>query len=99
MRKIHEPVWDIELKNDFLPGYLGRGDVYIKTEKYDKAILDYTKAIELETNNVDLYIKRSTIFKMLNQLEKSDDDLDSAIRKLNQYIYFHRHLCQPNSRN
>ena len=61
--------------------YLMLGDVYKNLQKYDEAIENLTKAIELAPERIALYKERAELYNLINRLEEYDNDL-RMIRKL-----------------
>lgn len=67
--------------------YYERGAKKIKNQEYSKAILDFTKAIELNPKNADYYFNRGSCYVILGNnaglvndfLTLSKDDFDKAI--------------------
>lgn len=65
--------------------YQGRADAYYANHEYDKAIADYTRAIELNPREAEPYMGRGKCYHALNQIEKAIDDfryVSSSTRKL-----------------
>lgn len=63
-----------------------RGDAYYKTRKYNEAIDDLTKAIQLEPNISDYYFKRGIVFLRAKQFSLDIGDYDKAITDFYQAI-------------
>jgi tetratricopeptide (TPR) repeat protein len=51
-----------------------RGGTYSKLKEYDKAIADYTKAMELDPENADYYDERAEVYDMLGNSSKAQQD-------------------------
>lgn len=70
----------IELKNDWEISYFYRAVANQASEKFDEAILDYTKALKINPKMCDAYYNRAKIL-----LEKKDCevDIDKIIDDLN----------------
>jgi len=60
--------------------YRNRGIIYIDQEKYQKAIDDFTKTIELDPNTPSRYIDRANCYRDMNENEKALEDYDMAIQ-------------------
>ncbi len=60
--------------------YSLRGGVNMKANRLDKAIEDYTKAIEIDPNLMEYYCSRAYCYSLDNQNDLSIKDYDSAIR-------------------
>jgi tetratricopeptide (TPR) repeat protein len=61
----------IEQNNNYAENYLYRGIFRYLTQKYNQAIEDFTKAIELDERNLPAYFMRAnTHFKMIETIEK-----------------------------
>jgi len=60
--------------------YFERGVQYNKMENYEKAVADFSKAIEFDSNFVDAYFNRALIYRrFLSQLDKSLADIERVI--------------------
>ena len=58
------------MKNlDFSPIYYNRGRIHYQLGKYDKALFDFNRAIELNPNAVDAYWWRSRTYGLQNNYE------------------------------
>jgi len=53
--------------------------LYLSTRKYDKAIEDYTKSIELSPTNADAYYGRGRAYYYKMDQEKATADFNKAI--------------------
>lgn len=74
----------IQLNPNYVLAYVNRGLMNIKLEKYESAIEDYTKAIQLgvDDSNVsinNIHINRGVAYARLNQYELAIKDYDKAI--------------------
>ena len=74
----------IELKRDWEIPYFYRAVAYQALEQYDNAILDYTKAIQINDNMIDAYYNRAYINLTRKDIENIDTrkiikDLEKAI--------------------
>jgi len=71
--------------------YSLRGGVYMKAGKVDKAIKDYSKAIMLEPNQMDLYRSRAYCYSLINQNSLSIKDYNTALElapdEINLFLY------------
>ena len=59
--------------------YAKQGDGMYDGDKLTNAVADYTKAIELNPNNVEAYINRASINHMAGNLQQALDDYDKAL--------------------
>ena len=67
----------IELKNDWEISYFYRAVAYQSMEKFDEAILDYTKAIQLNAKMTDAYYNRAYI--LLTRKDVENPDIERAV--------------------
>lgn len=74
----------IELNKEFNISYFYRGAAYQAIEEYDEAMLDYTKAIELDPNMTDAYYNRAKI--ILSRKDIENPDINKAIADLTKAI-------------
>lgn len=68
-----------EIKPDYSMAYCNRGMRYELQNQYDKAIMDYTKAIEINPNNAVAYGRRGRSYAMQGQYDKALADLIKSI--------------------
>lgn len=74
----------IALKEDFSVAYLQRGLEYTKLESYDKAIVDFTKTLELIPQTVNLNPQdEKTAKQALEQIKKLLNSSVSTLKKIN----------------
>ncbi|MCX6247022.1 MAG: tetratricopeptide repeat protein [Bacteroidetes bacterium] len=59
--------------------YRKRGNYFASHQMLKEAVSDYSKAIELDPENTDSFIKRAYIYLQLNDPEKALPDLDKGI--------------------
>lgn len=81
----------IALKNDFEVSYFYRAVAYHSLEKYDEAILDYTKSIKLNPKMTDAYYNRAKIIienpnSTKEKLEFAKEDLKKALAQDDKFI-------------
>lgn len=70
------------IENNYSPladAYYQRGIAYKKQQNFTKALSDYNKAIELDTENANYYNARGVLQKNRNQHLKAIQDYDKAI--------------------
>ncbi|MFA7361264.1 MAG: tetratricopeptide repeat protein [Candidatus Kapaibacterium sp.] len=60
-------------------GYEGRGSEYYYSKSYEKAIADYTKAIELKPDDADAYWSRGNAYYYLQKYDEAIADYTKAI--------------------
>ena len=76
----------LELKNDWDIPFFYRAVAYHAMEKFDDAILDYTKAIQLNPKMTDAYYNRAKIILSRKDIENPDvgraiSDLEKALEQ------------------
>lgn len=74
----------IELKNDFDISYFYRAVCYQALEKWDEAMLDYTKAIQLNDKMTDAYYNRANI--ILSRKDIENPKIENAIKDLEKAL-------------
>ena len=74
--------------------YFDSGLEYSQGGEHQKAIANYTRAINLEPQNAKIWVNRGTAYRTLRQFEKAIRDLDKAIRldPQNAKAYYHKGL-------
>ncbi len=68
-----------EVKAQSSKQYIKTGEDFAKANNYEDAIVQFTKAIELEPDNEKAYIKRAIAYSRLGEHEKSAMDYDRAL--------------------
>lgn len=91
----------IELDPKNAEAYLTRGSLYSilsSGESKEKAILDFTKSIELREHNIPAYLGRAQVYSGQGKHNKALVDLNIAISidKEKYEAYFARALCHAN---
>lgn len=80
--------------NNFLLNkfYVNKGAAYQKMLESDLALKNYTKAIELNPNNPNVFIYRGYLFYKNNEFEKAIKDFNTVIDldSKNPYAYYNR---------
>ena len=72
-----------------IKAYFNRGFVFNKIEKFEFAISDYTRAVELEPQNPFTYFNRAIAFEKINDYEKAIEDLSFSIKILPNKVEFY----------
>ena len=81
----------IELKNDWEIPYFYRAVAYDALKNVDNAMLDYTKAIQLNQNMTDAYYNRAKIILSDNnatvaEIKKAMADLETALSQDEKFV-------------
>lgn len=81
----------VELKNDWEISYFYRAVAYHAMEKYDEAMVDYTKAIQLNEKMTDAYYNRAKIILTRKDIKNPDiqkavDDLEIALKQDEKFL-------------
>jgi tetratricopeptide (TPR) repeat protein len=66
------------VKPEYVYAYYGRGNCYYEREKYDLAIADYTKAIELDPKDDVAYFNRGDCYDKQGEYGKAEADFAKA---------------------
>ena len=74
----------LELKNDWEIPYFYRAAAHQALENYDEAILDYTKALQINNKMVDAYYNRAKI--LLSRKDIENPDINRAISDLEKSL-------------
>ena len=64
---------------DFADAYYGRALSYRNLEKYEKAVKDYSKSIELKPDDADMYYGRGLTYHYLGNYYYAVKDWEKAI--------------------
>jgi len=65
--------------------YTNRGLTYSQLSRYEEALRDYVRAIELEPNNAKIYSNRGATYQNLGRWEEALQDFDRAIQLDHNY--------------
>lgn len=76
----------LELKNDWEIPFFYRAVAYQALENYDEAILDYTKALQLNEKMTDAYYNRAKI--LLSRKDIQNPDINRAVSDLEKALEF-----------
>lgn len=80
--------------------YAWRGNTYSFNHDYERAVADYTKAIELNYSDVGVFNNRGLAYEELNDYSRALGDFNEAIRRNPQYgaAYINRALLYTDRR-
>ncbi len=74
----------LELKNDWSIPYFYRAAAYQALEEYDEAMLDYTKALQLDSKMTDAYYNRARI--ILTRKDIDNPNIENAVKDLEEAL-------------
>lgn len=74
----------LELKNDWEIPYFYRAVVHQALENFDEAMLDYTKALQLNPKMTDAYYNRAKI--ILSRKDIENPDIEGAVKDLEKAL-------------
>ena len=72
-------LWSTHPKNNKLTMMLADGSDLVNNKQLDKAIIVFSKVIEIDPNWAEAWNKRATVFYMLGQFQKSQNDIDKVL--------------------
>ena len=67
-------------KNRILEAYHLRGNTKIFLSRYEDAIIDYNKAIEIDPHNANLFFWRGFAFEVLQEYQQATKDLSISLK-------------------
>ncbi|MBQ0105542.1 MAG: tetratricopeptide repeat protein [Armatimonadetes bacterium] len=70
----------LEQNPDFGDALVERGNLYQRCEDYDRCVLDYTKAIDLEEDNFSAYYNRGYVYLICGKYEEAINDFSYIIK-------------------
>jgi tetratricopeptide (TPR) repeat protein len=72
--------------------YLGRGEAYFELKEYEKAIADYTQAIEIDPHDPTYYYIRGSLYQKFKAYQMAIADFTQAIKIDNKFApaYYQR---------
>ena len=72
-------LWSTHPKNTKLTMMLAEGSDLVNNKQLDKAIIVFSKVIEIDPNWAEAWNKRATVFYMLGEFQKSQNDIDKVL--------------------
>jgi len=69
-----------ETKGDNIQGYIDRGNALMKEKKFDQALTEFNKVIELNPKGEVGYFCRGRVYFRMNNSDKALSDFDQAIK-------------------
>jgi tetratricopeptide (TPR) repeat protein len=76
--------------------YTNRGSTFFALKQYDKALLDYDKAIQLNPNLASAYMNRGSLYSVLKKYDKALADHNKAIQINSQSTILSSNIGQTN---
>ena len=72
-------LWSTHPTDQKLTSLLDEGSRLVQDQKLNRAIKVFTEAIELDPNWAEAWNKRATVFYMIGEFQKSQDDIDKVL--------------------
>ena len=72
-------LWSTHPNNEKLTTLLAEGSAAVNNNQLTEAINIFTKVIELDPNWAEAWNKRATVFYLVGQFKKSQDDIDKVL--------------------
>ena len=72
-------LWSTHPTDQKLTSLLDEGSRLVQDQKLNRAIDVFTEAIELDPNWAEAWNKRATVFYMVGEFQKSQDDIDKVL--------------------
>ena len=72
-------LWSTHPTDQKLTSLLDEGSRLVQDQQLNKAIVVFTEAIELDPNWAEAWNKRATVFYMVGEFQKSQDDIDKVL--------------------
>ena len=72
-------LWSTHPSDKKLTSLLDEGSKLVQDQKFDKAISIFTDAIELDPTWAEAWNKRATVFYMVGEFQKSQNDIDKVL--------------------
>ena len=67
------------IDTQYIPAYMVRASAYARQRDYERAIVDYTRAIELNGSLAAAYNNRGVLYTTIRDFEKAADDFDRVM--------------------
>lgn len=65
--------------SSYVAAYMMRGAAYVREQRYDRAIQDYTRATQLNPNLLGAYNNRGIVYAALKDYERAQRDFDKVL--------------------
>jgi len=76
----------IQLNENYIPAYVGRGNTWYNKKNYDKALDDYTKAIQLDPNYTSAHRNIGLVWSIKKDNDRAIEAFTKAIESDENYI-------------
>ena len=73
-------LWSTHPNNEKLTAMLAEGSNLVNNKELDKAIVVFSKVINLDPNWAEAWNKRATVLYMLGEFQKSQEDIDKVLK-------------------
>ena len=72
-------IWSTHPNNEKLTNMLAEGTNLVNNQKLNEAIIMFSKVIELDPNWAEAWNKRATLFYLIGEYQKSQNDIDKVL--------------------
>ena len=72
-------IWSTHPKNDNLTKLLDKGSELVRKNKLFESVDIFTEVIELDPNWAEAWNKRATVYYLIGEFKKSQDDIDKVL--------------------
>ena len=79
-------LWSTHPTDQKLTSILDEGSRLVQDQQLKRAINVFTEAIELDPNWAEAWNKRATVFYMVGEFQKSQDDIDKVLELENRHF-------------
>ena len=79
-------LWSTHPSDEKLTALLDEGSKLVQDQKLYKAISIFTHAIEIDPTWAEAWNKRATVFYMVGEFQKSQDDIDKVLELENRHF-------------
>ena len=73
-------IWSTHPTDEKLTTRLEEGSQFVRDQKFSKAIDIFTEVINLDQNWAEAWNKRATVFYLMGEFKKSQNDIDKVLR-------------------
>ena len=73
-------IWSTHPTDEKLTTRLEEGSQFVRDQKFSKAIDIFTEVIKLDQNWAEAWNKRATVFYLMGEFKKSQNDIDKVLR-------------------